>query len=260
MIRWCCYCQRFMGERPPYDDPRFTHGVCTACEARVERDEPLEASTELVRALVERILTSAREGDESAFAAIIPEARALGLDTESLLLGMLQPALYRAGQDWEAGSMSVVAEHRLSSWCERVFAMLAPAPHRPAPIDLLILQAPGNAHTIGPRLAAHVLAARGWSVEAIVPALPLEEMVALARALRPRVVGFSCSLPAQVPGVLALIAQLRERLEPGLSCRWVLSGLAFRLGGGALPPDVGSGIEVELDLSFLTPAPRAPGE
>ena len=257
MIRWCSYCQRFLGERAPYDNPQFTHGICKSCESRVDRDEPVVEDTALLRGLVKRILASAREGDEAAFATIFPEARALGLDTESLLFGMLQPALYQAGLDWEDGSMSVAAEHRLSDWWQSVFAMFAPAPapDHPAPIDLLVLQAPGNAHTIGPRLAAQVLAARGLSVEAISAALPLGETVEVARALRPRIVGFSCSLPAQVPGVAALIAQLRERLEPEMSCRWVLSGMAFRLGGSALAPTVGPDIEVLLDVSQLSAPP-----
>lgn len=38
MIRWCSYCQKFLGERAPFDDPSFTHGICERCDLRLERN------------------------------------------------------------------------------------------------------------------------------------------------------------------------------------------------------------------------------
>lgn len=252
MIRWCCYCQRFLGEVAPYDVPAFTHTICDPCDARLERDEPVMEETEPVRRLVKRLVESAVQGDRAACEAVIAEARALKLGAESLLVGMLQPALYQAGLDWQAARMSVAAEHRLTGWCESVFSALPVAPLS-RPLDLLIFQAPGNVHTLGPRIAAHVLAARGLSVEAIVPALPLQEMVEQVQRLRPRSVGFSCALPDAVPAAREVIARLRERLEPQLTCRYVLSGFAFRAGGATSPPPLESGIEVVVALESFRP-------
>lgn len=226
MIRWCCYCQAFLGEVAPFDRASFTHGMCTSCDERFDR-EPLHVQTAPARELVGRLLASAATRDLAACERIVVEARELGLKGESLLVGMLQPALYEAGRAWEQGRMSVEAEHRLTSWCEQVFHRL-PLPERASSLDLLILQAPGNTHTLGPRFAARILAERGVSVEAVIPELPLEEIVALARALRPRAIGFSCALPAAVPATRQLVAAVRARLEPDLVCRYVVSGFAFR--------------------------------
>jgi hypothetical protein len=96
-----------------------------------------------------------------------------------------------------------------------------------------------------------VLRSRGLSVNAVVPDLPLDEIVAVARELQPRFIGFSCALPSAVPLAVGLIGRLRERLEPGLSCRYVLGGFAFRLGAGARPPSVPPGIDVVVDLDFF---------
>lgn len=255
MIRWCSYCQAFLGECPPYDLPDFTHGICTPCVDRLARDEPLAEDTEPVRALFDRILASARDGDEPACAALVAQARTLGLGAESLLVGMLQPVLYRAGLEWQGGRMSVVAEHRLTRWCERAFALLAPSRRGLPPIDLLIFQTPGNTHTIGPRFAAQALAARGLTVEVVTPAVPFEEMVTVARELSPRFVGFSCSLPASVAVACDCIGRLRERLEPELGARYLVAGFALR--GGACAPQVPPGIEVARDLEFFGPARAA---
>ena len=252
MIRWCSYCQCFLGEVAPYDDPRFTHSICGPCVARLERDESLLTETEPAREVVRRLIDSAARGDHAACEAVLGEAVHLAVQPDSLLVAILQPALYQAGLEWQAARMSVAAEHRLTSWCDWAFnALPVPPPRRP--LDVLIFQTPGNAHTLGPRFAARVLAGRGLSAEAIVPALPLEEMVHQARVLRPRCIGLSCALPDAVPVAQALVARLRERLARELECRWVLSGFAFRMGGSASLPHVDPGIEVVIDLAGFCP-------
>lgn len=34
MIRICAWCKSYQGEKPPYEDPRVTHGICDACGDR----------------------------------------------------------------------------------------------------------------------------------------------------------------------------------------------------------------------------------
>ena len=251
MIRWCSYCQAFLGEIPPFDDPRFTHSICPSCEERLERGENLAEHTAPARSLLHRLMAKASHWDESACVALLDEARASGLSTQSILIGLLKPALYQAGIEWQNGRMSVASEHRFTSWCDRALSILESSSQRRGPPDLLILQAPGNSHSLGPRFAAQILRARGLSVEVVVPELPLDEIVAVAKELRPRIIGFSCALPFVVPGTVDLIQHLRGRLEPGLLCRYVLGGFAFRLGGGAQPLTVAPGIEVVTDLDFF---------
>lgn len=248
MIRWCSYCQKFLGEAAPLENARFTHGICPQCEARLATDELLISDTDAVRALVRRLIRSATEGDEAACATIVSEARTLGLNLESQLMGMLQPALYQAGESWQDGCMSVAAEHRLTSWCERVFGMLPAAPHRAQRLDLLILQAPGNTHTLGPRIAARVLAERGLAVEAVVPDLPLDEMVALAKRLQPRAIGFSCATSDSVPKAIQAIDAMQSQLGDSPIVRYLLSGFAIRAGLAQELADTPSKIEVVLDF------------
>jgi hypothetical protein len=121
-------------------------------------------------------------------------------------------------------------------------------------VDLVIFQTPGNAHALGPRLAARVLAARGLSVEVFVPELPVAEMVHLVRELRPRWVGFSCALPDAKTAARELIVGMRAQLEPELCCRYALSGFAFRFGGAKSTLEDLGGILVVRDLDAFAPA------
>ncbi len=250
MIRWCSYCQAFLGEARPYADPRLTHGICERCTAKLERDEPVLEQTAASRELFERILDSARGGDAIACRAMVERARALGLSSEAVTVGLLQPALYQVGIDWHGCELSVAAEHRFTDWCERAFELVSGQlrPLEP-PLDMLIFQTPGNLHTVGARFAAHALGARGLAVQAHVGDLPLDEMLALVRERRPRMVGLSCALPASIDVAVALILRLREPLVPALQPRFILSGMAFRLGGK--PREVPAGIEIVEDLSYF---------
>jgi methanogenic corrinoid protein MtbC1 len=250
MIRWCSYCQAFLGESRPYADPQLTHGICQRCIDKLDRDEPVLQQTAAPRALFERILDSARSGDAIACATMVEEARALGLSSEAVTVGLLQPALYQVGLDWQGCMLSVAAEHRFTDWCERAFEMLATElrTHEP-PLDMLIFQTPGNRHTVGARFAAHALGARGRAVEAHIGELALDEMLGLVRAKRPHIVGLSCALPASIDVAVALALSLRERLGPVLQPRFVLSGMAFRLGGTPCPGPLPAGIKVVENLS-----------
>lgn len=250
MIRWCCYCQTYLGERAPYDDPSFTHSVCERCVAELERDVPLVEATNRVRTLVDGLLAAAESRDWNACQVAIREARALALADDSILVAVLQPALYRAGLEWQACRMSVAAEHWLTSWCEQVFAAL-PEQTKATPPSVLLFQTPGNQHTLGARFAGRLLTARGVSTEVITPGIPLSEMVALARRLRPSAIGFSCALPHSARVALELVTSLRAHLEPELECRYLLGGFAFRSGTGVAANATAARIEIIRDVTAL---------
>ncbi len=101
MIRWCMYCQRFLGEHFPYDDPRISHGICERCDARAEQDKPVLEESAPVRQLMKQLLAGAKAGDESSCQAFASAAAARGLDAGSICVGLLQPALYQVGIDWQ---------------------------------------------------------------------------------------------------------------------------------------------------------------
>jgi methanogenic corrinoid protein MtbC1 len=221
--------------------------MCASCAGKFERGEELVERTEGQRKLMERIFACAWRFDVSAIPALIEEARARALSPASVLVGFLQPALYRAGQAWQDGCMSVADEHRFTLWCERFLAQLPPRPSPATALDLLILLAPGNGHTLGPRFAAELLGARGISTHAIVPGIPVAEAAKEIVRLRPAVVGLSCALPAALPEADALIAELRARVDASWQGAFVLGGFALRAGDASWTSAAGATVAVTLD-------------
>ena len=247
MIRWCSYCQAFLGEQAPYDDPSLSHGMCTSCAGKFESGEEVVDMTEGLRDLMNRIFACASCADVSAIPALIEEAGTRGLSPSSMLVGFLQPSLYRAGQAWQEGCMSVVEEHRFTMWCERFLSQLPPRRLATAPLDLLILLAPGNTHSLGGRFAAEFLEARGISTQVIVPEIPVADAAREIERLRPAVVGLSCALPSSLPEADALIAELRARIDASWRGVFVLAGLALRGPDASWTSAAGAVVAVTLD-------------
>ncbi len=232
MIRWCSYCQAFLGEEPPFDSLVLTHGICPACVAKIEAGdelgEALTDTTQPIRDLMNRVFDCARSADESSIPLLLAEATAVGLPAASVLVGLLQPALYRAGEAWRDGNMSIAAEHRLTRWCERFFSQLPLQQPPKTPLDLLIFMMPGNTHTLGPRFAAEILAARGISTQVGAPRLPISAMVREIQRLRPRMVGLSCALAASLSAADELLIDLAGRIDRSWPRRFILGGFAVR--------------------------------
>ena len=96
------------------------------------------------------------------------------------------------------------------------------------PLHLLIFMMPGNTHTLGPRFAAEVLAARGISAQVVVLQLPIDAMVQEIERLRPRMVGISCALASSLPAADELLLDLAGRIDPSWPRRFLLGGFAVR--------------------------------
>lgn len=235
MISWCCYCQRLIGEVEPLDDFALSHGVCAACELRLAARENLKDVHQHTFDFFARVFREARVGDRATCSEIVRSGLARGYSPTDLLLGLIQPALWAIGKAWEVREASVADEHRFTEWCRTVFALLPPPPPEPEHVELLIFQAPGNRHELGPLLAERVLSEAGIGCRAFVPDLSADELLALTRKHTPRWVGFSCALPQDVEPTRALIASLRAG---GYLGQVMISGQAIRRGGSEWGPGV----------------------
>jgi methanogenic corrinoid protein MtbC1 len=247
MIRWCSYCQAFLGEFAPFDSAAVSHGICASCDARLEAGENLIETTAPVRDLTNRIFECAKRGDASAIPALLAETAALNLAPASALVSFLQPALYRAGEAWMNGELSVAEEHRLTQWCDRFLTALPSNPPPTRTLELLIFLAPDNTHSLGPRFAAQLLVARGICAQVIAPDLPLRGIVEEIERLRPRMVGVSCALPASLPAADAVLLELAASVDPKWPRRFMLGGFALRSAGASWVSAAGADVAVSVD-------------
>lgn len=215
MIQWCACCQRFQGEVEPRDDYAVTHTICEACEAREAFLQPLPAWLGAIQAFLERV---ARSGVERGLTAeeIVAQGAALGLEPVDLLVGVIQPVLRQIGDRWARSEATIAEEHRISALCAAVLhTMTARDPSVAAlrvarPPAVLLAPAEDNQHTLGLQVLEVLLLRSGIPTFAVYPGLPAGELVALARALRPRVVGISAAVPEQLAAATNVAVALAE--------------------------------------------------
>ncbi len=224
MIRWCAYCQRYLGEAEPYEDFSLTHGVCPAClEGGAVLDPALPDRVEPLKAFLSRVAHAG--SNPSAAPALLEEGRALGVPWLDLLMGIVQPALYQMGLRWSTSLASIAEEHRLTAVCASLITLVAEAQSGTAHLRqsatpaALLVNAEDNFHTLGVQMVEVALLAAGVPVFCVYPGLPAREVAALAASLRPKVVGVSVALPGQLDSVRELASRLdRQEPRPTLVC------------------------------------------
>lgn len=91
LIRWCAYCQQFLGEIPPYSNLEATHGMCKKCVARgldlgKEELEKLQEIAEMQR----KFWDAGVLGDVQEVEILISHGLQMGLRPIDMLLGFVR--------------------------------------------------------------------------------------------------------------------------------------------------------------------------
>jgi methanogenic corrinoid protein MtbC1 len=179
--------------------------------------------TELGRAYAEALLSA----DEAAAEIAIREAMDAGLDTARIDDEIIAPALWRIGNLWERGEISVADEHIATEISIRVLALQREAQrvvqtrgqHR------VLLAAPaGEQHIVALRMVDNLLRNAGYEVAMLGSDVPGDALIALMHRRPPEVVCLTSTMADPAGQVLATIGALQRR--------WPAMG--FVIGGSGL--------------------------
>jgi methanogenic corrinoid protein MtbC1 len=256
LLKWCSYCQRFMGETPPHDDFGITHGLCGDCEtSRID----LFSKREIERAvflsdIFHRLFDAGRREDIAAAQVVVGKAIAEQCRPVDILIGMIAPMLYEIGEEWKRGALSVAGEHRFTAFCERVIALVE-ARHKATHADangadasasrplLFLMNARGNMHTLAVRILALWLASQGARVRIVDSEAGVDALLRDIAAEFPKSLLISVSLREQrahvaeiVRCVSTLPAEMRPKVIVGGYA--VKAGLMRSLRGAELVADI----------------------
>ena len=191
--------------------------------------------TELGRAYADALLSA----DEAAAEIAIREAMDAGLDTARIDDEIIAPALWRIGDLWERGEISVADEHIATEISIRVLALQREAQrvaqtrgeHR------IVLAAPaGEQHIVALRMVDNLLRNAGYDVAMLGSDVPGEDLITLMDRRPPAVICLTSTMAGPAGEMLATIDALQRR--------WPAIGVV--IGGGGLISRVHSrpGIDV----------------
>jgi methanogenic corrinoid protein MtbC1 len=207
-----------------------------------------------LRDVQQRLFEAGLSGNLEAAEDVIDGAVAARIRAVDILIGIIAPMLYKIGEGWKRGAVSVAEEHRFTAFCEGLFESIAArvglvsdaCTAQRGASEVIVINAPGNTHTLAARILSLWLTYKGTPVRLIREWESHEELLALIRHTEPRLLLVSMALAEQLPGVVAIaerVAQLPTSKRP----RVVVGGYAIKAGLVATIP----GADLVRDISSL---------
>jgi methanogenic corrinoid protein MtbC1 len=197
MLKWCAYCQHFLGEKPPYDSFEMTHGICESCRAsQRSQDSAHIMQIQTIAEFYNDIRDKAVAGHDISIPEVIAESKRLGISSVDMAVGILQPILNEMGGLFIQGKVTVAIEHAFTHKVDRmvtdlfVLSTAMKDTHQKSP-QVMLTCVDGNYHWLGLRLLELSLLDEGIPARAYIPSLPREEIIRLAVDQRPIVLGIS---------------------------------------------------------------------
>jgi MerR family transcriptional regulator, light-induced transcriptional regulator len=146
---------------------------------------------------------------------------------------LFQPALYRIGELWEQGQISVATEHMATAIIEglmdELYPRLLPAARRP--LKAVIAFVEGELHQVGGKMVADVLVMNGWEVRYLSTNTPMSELLRMVEVEKPQVAGLSLSAHDHLPLLAKTLDVLQSRF-PKLTL--LVGGQGFSKGGAEI--------------------------
>lgn len=186
--------------------------------------------------LAERLAKALLAGDRRAAATLVGEGVA-SLGLEPFYADVVRRAMYRVGDLWKAGDISISQEHLASNvMAEVIDRENADVRGRPRPRGTIALCTPtGEQHNLATRVLEGLLANRGYRTFNISASAPMDAVVDFITAKRPDAVLVSLTIPEFLPNARRLVKALREKAP---RVRVLVGGQAIHEDtDGAFPPE-----------------------
>lgn len=146
---------------------------------------------------------------------------------ESTCLLVIEPVMYRIGQEWANGTVPVSVEHFATYFVRtRLMGLINATTHAGSLGPVITACAPGEAHEVGLLMLNLFLLRRGVRVIHLGADLPIDDLVAMAQRTSPRIICLSASTHDNAVALLKSVRSLRD--SGGITPRIACGGYAFR--------------------------------
>lgn len=130
-----------------------------------------------------------------------------------LYTDLFQPIMYKIGEHWEKGRITVAHEHLASSVLSRVLAAIH---HVPTPLEkkrktAVVSAGVNEFHQIGARMVADLLELDGWNVQFYGADLPNEMLMSAIEEHNPVFIALSVTMMFNVDQVVKAVTHIQER-------------------------------------------------
>jgi methanogenic corrinoid protein MtbC1 len=236
MLRWCGYCQRYLGDSPPKDDCRITHVMCVPCSmAGVATNKDAIEQIEPIVRFQGRLRAVASRGVLSEAKTLLQEGLALGVRQLDLLVGIIQPMLCEVGEAWKQGRITASQEHRFTAFSSGVVLALHELHTdrekflQSTSPKVLCFCVNGNFHELGLHFVELFLLDQRIASHVLTPCIPHFDIPEILTELRPEVVGLSVALREQMDALEIACSNIAEIAGNGIP-KVAVGGAALQNG------------------------------
>lgn len=222
----------------------------------IDIDDTNASRLALTTGLRARYLKALLAGDRSSAEAVIQDGMALDVGTPDLLLEVLVKAQGEMGERWHRGDLTASEEH----WgTEVTFGQVERVlrnrrPRQKLGRRVVVATVSGERHTLAARILAALLSWKGFTVDYLGAAPPVEDFVQYVRQRAPDLIALSITMEEHREAIVETCRML-QRLEttpPILLGGQGVGGLdSSDLGVAAIVPDALEGIETATRLVGL---------
>jgi diguanylate cyclase (GGDEF)-like protein len=224
--------------------------------------ERLRASDRLAGRLCEEFESALLDVDPARAYEITRRGLDRGLGLAQVYGEVIAPALWKVGDLWEAGEISVADEHLATAMTYRVMVGLYASTlgSEPGGGRVLLAGVEGEQHVVGLRMAADVLEIAGYEATYLGADVPTADLLRAVDQMRPDLLAISATMPFSAEPLRRTIARVRED-HPELGI--VVGGQGAALDDGdeqtAFVPDLDALLEAAEEMIPPRPA-SADGE
>lgn len=191
------------------------------------RAEPVTKQPDSVAEMAEQLFEALMTLDSPHADQLLGESFAR-YGVETTCLNIIQPAMYRVGEEWASGNVPIAMEHFASYFIRSKLSSLAGAYGRSGtPGTVITACAPGEQHELGLIMLALFIMRRGVNVIHLGADLPVADLRSMIERVRPRVVCLSASTVRNAETLLDTIKVLDDL--HGVRPQICYGGYAFML-------------------------------
>jgi diguanylate cyclase (GGDEF)-like protein len=183
------------------------------CAEDPSRREADRATRRLSRAYQDALTVA----DAGGAGRVARQALSEGMGVAGLYQRVIAPAMWRIGDLWEQGEISVADEHLATALTHQAMAgIYGPSlGHKARPGRILLAAVEGEQHALGLRMASDVIELAGYETIYLGADVPTVDLLQAVAARSPNLVGLSATMPSSIPALERTIAEIR-RLDPNL--------------------------------------------
>jgi MerR family transcriptional regulator, light-induced transcriptional regulator len=182
--------------------------------------------------------------DAGGAGRVARQALGEGLGVAGLYQRVIAPAMWRIGELWEQGEISVADEHLATALTHQAMAgIYGPSlGHKVMPGRILMAAVEGEQHALGLRMAADVIELAGYETIYLGADVPTADLLQAVATRSLDLIGLSATMPSSIPALDRAIAEI-QRLDP--------SPIVLFGGQGARPRAGSDGAVLVRDLEQL---------